>query len=181
MHCHILNIGPDSEVQRSLKEFMETEGLGTPRHIETAGIAIDVLSQLPECELPHIIVIPFRLPILSSVDFIVRMRLHERLQSIPIFVWGPHIPAHEIHQMYTAGAACVLPGQFSSVHLVALRQFLRNCICIETGATGNKPLSEITSVLRHTAEKAFGNAQLGAVFAWTGCISTVFWTRHIQC
>ncbi len=131
MHCRILNIGPDSGVHRSLMEFLEAEGLGTPQHIETGAIALDILSQLPESELPHIIVIPFRLPVLTGVDFIVRLRLHERLRSIPIFVWGPQIPADEIERIYTAGGAGVFPGQFNSLHLESLRQFCRTWSCTE--------------------------------------------------
>jgi hypothetical protein len=103
------------------------------------------------------------------------MRSHERLRAIPIFVWGPHIPAGEIHQIYTAGAACVLPGHFSTLHLDALRQFCHNCSCIETDVPSNKPADGFTAALLHTGEKAVRNAQLGALFVWTGCISTGLW------
>ena len=156
-------------------EFLEAEGLGTPQHIETGAIALDILSQLPESELPHIIVIPFRLPILTGVDFIVRLRLHERLRSIPIFVWGPQIPADEIERIYTAGGAGVFPGQFNSLHLESLRQFCRTWSCTETDLPSNQPRSAITTALLHTGEKAVRNARLGALFVWTGCISTLLW------
>ena len=175
MHCHILNIGPDLDVHRSLMEFMEAEGLGTPQHIETGAIALGILGQLPEPELPHIVVIPFRLPILTGVDFIARMRSHERLRSIPIFVWGPHIPADEIKQIYTAGGACVFPGEFNSLHLEALRQFCRTWSGTETDLASDKPRPALTTALLRTGEKAVRNARLGGLFVWTGCISTLLW------
>ncbi len=174
MRCRILDIGPDSGVHRLLGS-LEIEGLGIPQHIETGGIALDILCQLPESELPHIVVIPFRLPILTGVDFIVRMRSHQRLRSIPIFVWGSHIPASEIDQTYSAGAACVLPGPFSTVHLDALREFCRNGSCIEGGVPSKRPADGMTSALSHSSEKAVRNMQLGALFVWTGCISTALW------
>src|SRR5260370_21840984 len=156
-------------------EFLEAEGLGTPQHIETGAVALDILSQLPEPELPHIIVIPFRFPIPTSVDFIARMRSHERLGFIPIFVWGPQIPADEIKRIYTAGGAGVFPGQFSSLHLEALRQFCRTWSGTETDLPSDKPQSAITIALLHTGKKAVHNAQLGRLFVWTGCISILLW------
>jgi CheY-like chemotaxis protein len=175
MRFRILDIGPDSRVHRSLLGSLEVEGLGIPQHIETGGIALDILCQLPESELPHIVVIPFRLPILTGVDFIVRMRSHERLRCIPIFVWGSHIPASEIDQIYIAGATCVLPGNFSAVHLDALREFCRNGNCIDGGVPSKQPADGITSALSPTGEKAGRNTQLGALFVWTGCVSTALW------
>ena len=149
---------------------LEAEGAGTVQHIETGGLALETLNGLPESELPDIIVIPFRLPVLTGIEFMVRLRSRERLRSIPIFVWGPHMEAGEIHQLYAAGAACVLPGQFSAGHLDALRQFCLNLIDADAP---NDPADK--SALRPRSEKAVRNARLGALFAWAGCVSIAIW------
>jgi len=175
MRCRIFNIGPDSGGHRSLLGALEVEGLGTTQHIETGAIALGILCQIPEFELPHIVIIPFRLPILTGVDFVVRMRSHERLRSIPIFVWGAHIPAGEIDEIYTAGAACVLPGHFNTTHLNALRQFCRNSRYIASDVPSNQPTDGIASALPHTREKAVRDVPLGALLVWMGCISTALW------
>jgi len=100
LHYRILNVGPDSGVRSSLRELVaQTEGLVLLQHIETGSIALDILSKLPESELPHIVIIPFRLPILTSLDFISAMHSHQRLRSIPILVWWPEMEVQEIKQL----------------------------------------------------------------------------------
>ena len=175
MPYRILNIGPDAGVRRSLEELLKTDTRISVEHIETGTIGLDLLRDLPESQLPHIVILPFRLPILKAIDFIAEVHSHQRLQSICILVWGPDIPADEINQIYTAGAACVLPGKFSEGHMEALRQLCRDYTSDQTEAPRNKRRYAITSALRSTGKKAVQNARLGVLFVWTGCISTVFW------
>ena len=85
--CRILNVGPDADVRRSLRELVQTEGV-LLQHIETGLLAFDELTKLQETELPDIVIIPFRLPILTAFDFISAMHSHQRLGSIPILVGG---------------------------------------------------------------------------------------------
>ena len=171
MHCRILNIGLDSEVCRSLEKLLD-EGASL-QHIETGTIALDILRELPESDLPHIIVIPFRLPILWGADFVAEMRRNPELRSIPVFVWGAHMRADEIQKLYEAGATSVLPGDFNSLHLEALRQFCRKRNGTEADLPRSKPRSE---VIVHDSElKPVRNVRLGVLFVWTASISTVLW------
>jgi len=89
---------------------------------------------------------------------------------------GPHITAAEIHQVYAAGATCILPGQFSDTHVDALRQFCSKCIKDDEPAN---TVVGITSGLRDSSEKAVRNARL-ALFLWTGGISTALWLCGLQ-
>jgi len=122
--CRILNIGPDAGVKRLLGAFAQSDRSVSIDYLETGTIALDLLTKLRKSELPDIVIIPFRLPILNGRDFIIEMRSQQELEAIPIFVWGSEIPGNEIDQLYRAGATCVFLGQFNSVHLNALRQFV---------------------------------------------------------
>jgi len=171
--CRILNVGPDADVRRSLRELVQTEGV-LLQHIETGLLAFDELTKLQETELPDIVIIPFRLPILTAFDFISAMHSHQRLGSIPILVWWPEMEEQEINQLYRAGAACVLLGQLDTTHLEAVRRFCRSWNGIEPVAMNPSP-EEISSTLRQADEQGDRNVQLGTLFVWTGCVSAVLW------
>ena len=86
------------------------------QQIETGSVALDVLKHVPDSELPNLVIIPFRLAILTSLDFISSVQPVERLGSIPVLVWGPRIEPWEVGQLYTAGAVGVLLGDFDATH-----------------------------------------------------------------
>ena len=176
MHYRILNVGPDSGVRSSLRELVaQTDGLVLLQHIETGSIALDILSKLPESELPHIVIIPFRLPILTSLDFISAMHSHQRLRSIPILVWWPEMEVQEIKQLYQGGATCVLLGQFGTSHLDAVRRFCRDWTGIETAVTVNPSLRATSPISQQTGKEGGRNVRLGTLFVWTGCVSAALW------
>ena len=176
MHYRILNVGPDSGVRSSLRELVaQTEGLVLLQHIETGSIALDILSKLPESELPHIVIIPFRLPILTSLDFISAMHSHQRLRSIPILVWWPEMEVQEIKQLYQGGATCVLLGQFGTSHLDAVRRLCRDWTVIETAVTVNPSLRATSPISQQTGKEGGRNVRLGTLFVWTGCVSAALW------
>jgi len=176
LHYRILNVGPDSGVRSSLRELVaQTEGLVLLQHIETGSIALDILSKLPESELPHILIIPFRLPILTSLDFISAMHSHQRLRSIPILVWWPEMEVQEIKQLYQGGATCVLLGQFGTSHLDAVRRFCRDWTGIETAVTVNPSLRATSPISQQTGKEGGRNVRLGTLFVWTGCVSAALW------
>jgi len=176
LHYRILNVGPDSGVRSSLRELVaQTDGLVLLQHIETGSIALDILSKLPESELPHIVIIPFRLPILTSLDFISAMHSHQRLRSIPILVWWPEMEVQEIKQLYQGGATCVLLGQFGTSHLDAVRRFCRDWTGIETAVTVNPSLRATSPISQQTGEEGGRNVRLGTLFVWTGCVSAALW------
>jgi CheY-like chemotaxis protein len=178
VRCGILNIGPDPGVRRSVSEALEADWLASVQHVETGSIALEMLHTLPDSELPDIIILPFRLPILKAIDIIAGMRTRQQLRSIPILIWGAQIPTDDIDQLHSAGAARVLPGEFSTTHLDALLNFSRNRMRSEAagGATRHRQRRyAFTSALLHASEKAVRNTRLGALFVWTGCISSVLW------
>jgi CheY-like chemotaxis protein len=156
---------------------VEANGLLSLLNIETGAIGLEMLAKLPDADFPHIVIIPFRLPILTGIDFITAIYSHPQLRCIPIFVWGPDIPADEIEKIYDAGAAYVLPGQFDATHLDAVRRLCRGWTSIEIDLPTDKPRS--ATALLHTSGKATRNTRLGALFAWTGCISTGLWVCSV--
>jgi CheY-like chemotaxis protein len=175
LSCILFNVGTDLDARRSLAALAK-DGAASLQHVETGAIALQTLLELSESELPDVVVIPFRLPIMTGVDFVTEMRSHERLQHIPILVWGAHIAANEVERIYAAGASRVVDGQFHSVHLEAVRQLCPSYFC----PGSEQPRSPrrryaITSALRNAGEAAARNARLGKLFAWTGCLSSVLW------
>lgn len=123
MHCRILNIGADSEAYRLLQELAQSEPLIRMQHQEMGSVALEHLLNLPESELPHLVLIPFRSPIVTSLEFTSAMHSHEQLRSVPILIWGAEITAAEINELYKAGATSVLLGQLGKNHLEAVRRF----------------------------------------------------------
>jgi len=87
---------------------------------------------------------------------------------------GAHIPAGEIDEIYTAGAACVLPGHFNTTHLNALRQFCRNSRYIASDVPSDQPVDGITSALPIPAKRPFENSA-HCLYGWMGCISAALW------
>src|SRR6266550_4273439 len=165
LRCQILNIGPDSGIHGSLRALLEAEGLISVQHITVGALALAILRELSESELPHVVIIPFRLADLTALDFIAEMRSHQRLRSMRIVVWGSNIPAHVIERMYCAGADCVHLGQFNTTHLDAMRQLCRDCT--ETDVWRNERRYAISSTLLQSGENAVRNARLGTLFVWT--------------
>ena len=84
VHCRILNIGADSEAYRLLQELAQSEPLIRMQHQEMGSVALEHLLNLPESELPHLVLIPFRSPIVTSLEFTSAMHSHEQLRSVPI-------------------------------------------------------------------------------------------------
>ncbi len=153
---------------------MQTEERVSVQYLETGSVALDILSRLPQSELPDIIVVPFRLPVLTGFDFIAMIRRYERLRNVPVFVWGAEIQPGDIEQMYQAGTAC-LPGYFGPTHLDVLRQ-----VCRKRNATAARMSKERSlNATKASAQRNRGSAdrdlRLGMLFAWTGCISAVLW------
>jgi CheY-like chemotaxis protein len=176
MGSTIFNVGTGTDVQRLLGELLKGDGSASLEHIETGAMALETLLKLEDSELPQLVITPFRLPIMKGADFIAEMRSHQRLRGIPVLVWGVHIPADEINRLLAAGARQVLEGQFDAAHLEAVRQLCPQCFCSNPGQTRSlRRRYAITSVLRDAGENAARNARLGALFAWTGCISAVLW------
>jgi CheY-like chemotaxis protein len=174
--CRVVNIGPDVDVRRLLTEFLKTYDCVSIRHIETGTIGLDILGNLPESDIPDIVIVPFRLPILTGLDFIVAMRSHGQLRAIPIIVWGPQMQVEEINEMYGAGATCVLPGKFNATHVDGLKRFVFNT----TGVSCNVAIQQKASraVLKQRPERGRmvnGNARLGTLFTLSACVSIVLW------
>ncbi len=164
----VVNIGPDLNARRLLDELVRNEAGVAIEYLETGTMALEVLLGLSEDELPAAIVIPFRLPLMTAIDFIAKLHLRERLLSIPILIWGPRIFPDEIDIAYKAGAAAVLMGEFGTTHLEALRRLCGN-------ASGDPNILAIRDS-RPIREIKQRNARLGELFVSSGCLSASFWT-----
>jgi len=174
LHCRILNIGPDPGVRDFLGALVQAVVQVQLQNIESGFIALEILRGLPESELPHIVIIPFRLPILNGLDFISGMHSNPHTQPIPILVWGPEIQEQQINELYRAGAACVLLGQFDLAHLEAVRRFCDKCIGSETATIMNQTLYAPRSASQ-SSERTNRNASLGTLFVWSACIAAGLW------
>jgi hypothetical protein len=116
------------------------------------------------------------IPITNStgVDFIVRMRSHDRLRSIPVFVWG--LISRRTKLISST------PPQFVSCPDTSTPYTWTRCngsvaigSCIESDLPSNQPADGITSAVLHKGEKAVRNVQLGALFVWAAYVSTALW------
>jgi len=174
--CRILNVGPDLNVRDLLEALVQSNEMALVRHIETGALALDQLVGSSEMELPDVVIVSFRLPVLTALDFAGEMHSHEHLRSLPIMVWGPDIAPDEIDQMHKAGVACVFVGEFDATHLEYVRRFLRlSHKAIDETVNLPEP-TQGTSRSRKTAlEKFIGDAQLGTMFTWAGCAPAALW------
>lgn len=175
MYCRLMNIGPDASVQRPMQKLRKNDPHVSVRHIETGTLALDILSKLPPSEVPDIVVIAFRLPILNALDFIRRMNSYPHLCSVAVFVWGPAIRPGEIEELYRAGAACVFVGQFDLTHVDALHQFCRRRMRLLGGGTESIRESEYKTNSAILSKQEVRNARLGTTFLLTGSISAGLW------
>jgi CheY-like chemotaxis protein len=170
--CRILNVGPDLNVRGLLEGLAQSNERVLLRHIDTGALALDHLVGNPGIDLPDIVIVSFRLPVLTGLDFAVQMRSHEHLRSIPIMVWGPDIRADEIDGMHKVGVACVFLGEFDATHVECVRRYL---------GLPHKALEEAVSSpeqSRHqetALAKFMGDAQLGTMFTWAGCAPAALW------
>jgi CheY-like chemotaxis protein len=144
-------------------------------HIETGTIGLDILGNLPESDVPDMVIVPFRLPILTGLDFIVAMRSNERLRAIPVIVWGTQMQVDEINEMYSAGATCVLPGKFNATHVDGLKRFVFNTTGVRCNVAIERKESRASLKLRGAGGMVDGNARLGMLFTWSACVSMVLW------
>jgi DNA-binding NarL/FixJ family response regulator len=175
LHCQILNIGTDSEAHRLLQELVQSEPLIRLQHIEMGSIALEHLRNLSEPELPHIVLVPFRLPIVTSLEFTSAMHSHERLQSVPILVWGVEITAGQMSDLYRAGATSVLLGEFGENHLEAVRRFVLGIDTLIPATTPITSLPANESPSPKPGKQCHRDVQLGTLFVRTGCLCAALW------
>ena len=174
--CRILNVGPNPNVRRLLEELVQSDEPVLIRHIETGILALDELVNSPGTDLPDLVFVSFRLPVITGLDFVVQMRSHGHLRSIPIMVWGPDILADQIYQMHKAGADCVFLGEFDTFHLDYVRRFLGlQHSAVEDVASTPAPARVTRRVEQMTVAKLKGNAQLGTIFSCAGWASVALW------
>jgi CheY-like chemotaxis protein len=178
-NCRILNVGPDPDAQRLLGELAQTEEGVSLEHVEVGSVALEMLRQLPESDLPSIVIIPFRLAILNCHDFISAMHSHEQLRAIPVLIWGPQIELWEMGQLYREGATSVLLGDFSAAHVDAVRNFCCAWMGVRPAATGQAAPELHKSGDRNAYGQSDHNVQLGTLFLWSGCISAACWVWSV--
>lgn len=177
LRCRILNVGPTSGIHNSLRIQLEAQRLASVQHVETESLALMLLRKVAEHELPHIVLVPFQLPVSRNLEFIAAVQSLQRENPIRVFVWGSEIPSHQINWIYGAGAACVMPGQFNIQHLDAMHAFCATCT--EVDRRTKTPRRAMPLSLIEDIEKDLRNAKLGKLFLQTGCLSAVLWIVSI--
>ena len=176
-NCRILNVGPDPDARRLLDELAQTEEGVSLQHVEVGSVALEGLKQLPESDLPSIVIIPFRFAILTSHDFLSGMQSHEQLRAIPVLIWGPQIELWEMGQLYREGATSVLLGDFNAAHLEAVRHFCRASAGVKPVVAGyTAPEAPKSS---HRKADSQSDVHLGRLFLWSGGISAVCWVCSV--
>ena len=177
MDCRILNIGADSEAHRLLQELVQSEPLLKLQHQEMGSTALEHLLNLPESELPHLVLIPFRLPIVTSLEFTSALRSNERFRSVAILVWGAEITAVQMSELYKAGATSVLLGEFGKKHLEVVQRF---GLGIDALVPSTTPITAFLARHSSSPRCRHPDVQLGTLFIWTGCLCAALWVCAVM-
>ncbi len=105
--CRVLNVN-DSHPEHLLLCQLLRPGPETVIEWSPSGIeALDTLRGRADEQLPHLVIIPWVLPLLTGQEFLLEMRADLRLSCIPVFVLD-NVPEDEIAALYTAGAHAVI-------------------------------------------------------------------------
>jgi CheY-like chemotaxis protein len=105
--CRILNICESEPEYLLLRRAFEGEPRLLLERCESGIAALNDLRERRASDLPDVVVIPWRLPMLTSREFIDEMKADERLSAIPIIVLAD-VSGNEASDLRDAGAACVL-------------------------------------------------------------------------
>jgi CheY-like chemotaxis protein len=125
--CRILNISDSDGEHTLLVSILKPDNLTVVERASAGVYALQDLRRRPTAQLPDLVIIPWRLPLLSGCEFIQEMKADERLKIIPVVVFTSKMPSEEVQALYSAGASCVIPKGTTlpefEVSLEALKKF----------------------------------------------------------
>lgn len=104
--CRILNVCESEPEYLLLRRAFDGEPRLLLERRESGIAALNDLRNRRAFDLPDAVVIPWRLPMLTSREFIAEMKADGRLSVIPIIVLAD-VSGHEASDLRDAGAACV--------------------------------------------------------------------------
>jgi CheY-like chemotaxis protein len=78
----ILLVDDDATTRKTLREFLTTEGF----LVHTARDGQHALNVLERMEVPELILLDYKMPVMDGKQFLSMMRRIPRLQSIPIVI-----------------------------------------------------------------------------------------------
>jgi CheY-like chemotaxis protein len=105
--CRVLNVNDSRPEHLLLCQLLQP---GPETLIEWSPSGIEALEDLrgrADDQLPHLVMIPWVLPLLTGQEFLLEMKADNRLGRIPVFVLGD-VPEHELVSLYAAGAHAVI-------------------------------------------------------------------------
>ena len=84
-------------------------------HQETGVAAREHLTFCDDSELPNLIILAGRLPMLTAGELVTELKGDERTRSTPILVLSSFVNSSDVRSLYAAGANCVftLPGDLN--------------------------------------------------------------------
>ena len=118
--CRVMTIGPLDPIQNVLLQLDQAVLIGAA---QTAAGALQQLASFAASEIPHLLIMPAWLPVVSSSVLIRAIKSDPTLNPIHIIVWGGSLPLPETQALYDAGATCVISIPCGEKVIRALRQF----------------------------------------------------------
>ncbi len=92
----------DTDILRQvLKEFNQDFKIWCFDNPETAYYYLDALSNK---ELPSLIIIDFKMPLLNGLDMLNKLKETSRFDGIPKIIYSSHLNANDINECRKAGA-----------------------------------------------------------------------------
>jgi CheY-like chemotaxis protein len=110
----VLYITPNHADFVLLSRFVSGEAVSL-HHQETGVAAREQLALVQESELPNLIVVAGRLPMLTAAELVTELKDDERTRAIPVVVLSSFVNGADTRRLYSAGASCVvaLPADLS--------------------------------------------------------------------
>ncbi|MGA8594246.1 MAG: hypothetical protein WB676_05825 [Bryobacteraceae bacterium] len=132
--CRVLNVN-DSHPEHLLLCQLLRPAPDTLIEWSPSGIeALNALRGRADDELPHLVIIPWVLPLLTCQEFLLEMRTDLRLSRIPVFVLD-NVPRDELASLYAAGARAVIAEGMTLDSLEKAAEGIR-AACVKAGIIG---------------------------------------------
>ncbi len=103
--CQIVVVDDDYEDHLILRDYFADAGKDQcVRFIDNGKKALDFLNQLPENELPNLIVLDLNMPILNGTQTLLKLKETPRLKNIPVIVFSTSENENEKRKCLSFGA-----------------------------------------------------------------------------
>jgi CheY-like chemotaxis protein len=103
--CQIVVVDDDYEDHLILRDYFSDAGKDQcVRFIDNGKKALDFLEQLPDNELPRLIVLDLNMPILNGTQTLLKLKDTPRLKNIPVIIFSTSENENEKRKCLSFGA-----------------------------------------------------------------------------